>query len=103
MSDAREHRRRSALDSIAYALCEHDENGDGDYGNDHLADVIHAQLVADGHLLVDDDTARLVALGKAVEAMERRDERSSVIGNGMWNACLDAIYRNAGVTPEDGR
>lgn len=57
----------------------------------------YAEALADANLLVDDDTARLVALGRAVEAMERLDESVSVIGNGMWNACLDAIYREAGV------
>lgn len=53
------------------------------------------RALAAAGLLVDDDTARLVALGRAVEQMERLDERASVIGHGMWNACLRTIHRKA--------
>lgn len=38
------------LDSIAFALCANDESDNPDYGNDHQAELIYAQLVADGHL-----------------------------------------------------
>ena len=42
--------QRTALDSIAYALCANDESTDPTFSNDELAALIHAQLVADGHL-----------------------------------------------------
>lgn len=100
-----------------------------------IADALHA-----ANLLVDDDTARLVelgraveeadahvaeflagvtdedrerlqadirqqarhlALGRAVEQMERQPEVDEfgmeAAINDAWNACLDAIYREAGV------
>ena len=41
---------RSALDSIAYALCANEESDCPDYGIDYQAELIHAQLVADGHV-----------------------------------------------------
>ena len=41
---------RTVLDSVAYALCRHDESGDTDYGNDHLAELVADQLASDGHV-----------------------------------------------------
>lgn len=43
-------RLRTPLDSIAFALCAHDESGCGDLGNDHVAAVIFDQLMADEHI-----------------------------------------------------
>jgi hypothetical protein len=43
-------RRRDPLNSIAYALCANDESDEPDYGNDAVAEMILAQLVADGHI-----------------------------------------------------
>lgn len=43
-------RSRSAVDSIAFALCENDECGEPDYGNDHMAEIVLRQLILDGHL-----------------------------------------------------
>lgn len=66
----------------------------------HVTDLTPEMLAH--HKLVDDDTARLVALGRAVEAMERRAHANTLdalpsdyvaIG---WNTCLHAIYREAG-------
>lgn len=58
-----------------------------------------AQALAEANLLVDDDTARLVALGKAVEGLDPA----------RWRWTRLVIYREAGVesptwpeTPPDG-
>jgi hypothetical protein len=68
-----------------------------------------AQALAAADLLVDADTERLVRLGRAVEAMKRKDlhtPQGFLVGNYFqaigWNDCLDAIYREAGVEGGEG-
>jgi hypothetical protein len=98
VEDAREGVVRSAQERAAEVIrCEVRRSR-------NIADDAAAALAAEG-LLVDDNTAHRVALGRAVEAMRssltsgqlrqviRRDVRQE------WNDCLDAIYHEAGVEP----
>lgn len=80
--DAR--RALSAIDSVAYALCAHDESGDADYGNDHLAELIVEQLVADGHVVDGSDTV--------LHLYPHGDRRAQA----EWLRALAAVIENEG-------
>ena len=74
--------RRDPVDSIAYALCANDESGDPDYGNDAVAQMVHDQLVSDGHLRTPTD-------GRCpnCDHDDHHGERCDGMADGDWCAC----------------
>lgn len=67
-----------------------------DFRMGNFATWVADRLLAAEGLLVTDEQQRLIALGKAVEAVKARNRsRWGALAAGLRNDCLDAIYAEA--------